>query len=372
MKLPGWKTYKSCGTKSKAAALDVVQAELSKQKRKKEGFVTLGEYIEPFYDYDRCPHIQRIGGGITKKSAKTNRAYIKNHIIPDPVADIPILELRPRDIAAFRARIEKKTLMSPGREGRLSPATVEKIMNILKTVLNEAVLNRDIEYNPCLAVARRNGTENVNLRGVFTIDELKVLFEQKNWKDQEARTCFLLDAMTGMRCGEILALKWGCITEEQIDIQSAWKDTEEMGAPKWGKRRIIPMSIGIKKIIEQYRQVRTLTGQDDLLFCDKAGERRGTTWWTKNFQKAMALSGLPEEGNGGKRTPHSLRHTLNSLLLSSGVNPMLVRAYLGWSEDTRTKLSNVQASYTHFAVMDMQGLVRIVDSLFMPIVGGLV
>ena len=55
--------------------------------------------------------------------------------------------------------------------------------------------------------------------------------------------------------------------------------------------------------------------------------------------------------------------TFNSLLLGSGCNPLLVREYLGWSEQGDA-LTTVQRGYTHFQVMDMQGLMKVIDDVF--------
>jgi hypothetical protein len=54
---------------------------------------------------------------------------------------------------------------------------------------------------------------------------------------------------------------------------------------------------------------------------------------------------------------------LNTLLLVHGVSPILIREYLGWSEDSQ-KLTRVQQGYTHFSVMDMAGLVATIDGIF--------
>lgn len=73
------------------------------------------------------------------------------------------------------------------------------------------------------------------------------------------------------------------------------------------------------------------------------------------------------DADGHKRTPHSLRHSLNTILLADGVSPILVREYLGWSEDSH-KLTKVQRGYTHFSVTDMNGLVQTIDKVFAPLV----
>lgn len=378
IKLPSWKTYKSTGTKNKAAAITVLQEELRKASLTQEGKSTLRAYIEPFYDYERCPHIQRIGQkSISKKSARIIRAYIKNHVLTDPIADMFLYEIKTRDITAFRSRLQKKMVMSQAKKDKngnevppspvrpLSSGTIDKIMNALKTVFGEAVINRDIPYNPCVGIVRL-GSNYDNPRGSFSIEELETFLRRENWNSVEAWNCFRLVAVTGMRCGEVLALPWGCVSEQELAIVNNWKDIDEKGEPKGNKPRTIPIGKSAWCIINEHRATRnTMLGNDDLLFCDPGtGGRHSAQWWKKNFDHAMKTSGLSlYDLDDHKRTPHSLRHTLNTLLLVHGVSPILIREYLGWSEDSQ-KLTRVQQGYTHFSVMDMAGLVATIDGIF--------
>lgn len=139
----------------------------------------------------------------------------------------------------------------------LSLATIDKITNALKTVFGEAVINRDTEYNPCSGVIRLGGS-NENQRGAFTMNELKILFEEKNWTSKEARYCFMETAITGMRCGEILAFPCGCGTEQELAIVNAWKDAHEGGEPKGEKPRTVPNSKSSWRLLGEYRKTRII------------------------------------------------------------------------------------------------------------------
>jgi hypothetical protein len=194
-KLPGWKSYKTTGTRIKSEALTVVQNYLRDQGERTKD-ITLREYAEPFYDYERCPHIQRIGKNITRKSALVIRQYLKNHVFTDPIAEKPLGKITIRDVAEFRARLEKKQVLT-GKGNYLSPSTINKMMAALKVIFTEAVLNRDIPFNPCQGLVRLKPSQNP--RGVFSTEELKRFFDKKNWRNIEAWTCFALDALTGMR-----------------------------------------------------------------------------------------------------------------------------------------------------------------------------
>jgi integrase len=364
-KLPGWKSYKTTGTRIKSEALTVVQNYLRDQGERTKD-ITLREYAEPFYDYERCPHIQRIGKNITRKSALVIRQYLKNHVFTDPIAEKPLGKITIRDVAEFRARLEKKQVLT-GKGNYLSPSTINKIMAALKVIFTEAVLNRDIPFNPCQGLVRLKPSQNP--RGVFSTEELKRFFDKKNWRNIEAWTCFALDALTGMRAGELLAFRWGNYKDDTLYIIEAWKDDKNKGEPKWGKQRFLPVSSCMRRLLEEYKKYRRRVSPNDLLFCDEGtGKRRGPTWLKKHFYAAMKIARIPDtDSDGNKRTPHSFRHTLNTILLSKGCNPLLVRMYLGWSEGGLSKLSPVQHGYTHFSAMSMEKLVQTIDGVFTDI-----
>ena len=78
--------------------------ELIAQKKTKKSApsddLTLSEYAEPFYDWERCPHIARITHRrITSKTARYQRANIKNHVLNDPIAEKRLSAYAPQ---AFR------------------------------------------------------------------------------------------------------------------------------------------------------------------------------------------------------------------------------------------------------------------------------
>ncbi len=228
-KIAGWKDYKTTGTKLKGEAMTVVMQALKEAEQKAEGRMTLRVYADPFYVYESCPHIQRIGRRITKKSARIMRAYLENHLFTDPIANKVMSDITVRDITDYRARLEKKTVAKQGPRieaagKHLAAETINKIMAGVKVIFREACLNRDHLYNPCSGIVRLDPEENP--RGVFTREELLVLFKKENWTNAEARACFLFDSMTGMRCGEVLAFPWGCFLPDfTLDIVNAWKDT---------------------------------------------------------------------------------------------------------------------------------------------------
>lgn len=57
-------------------------------------------------------------------------------------------------------------------------------------------------------------------------------------------------------------------------------------------------------------------------------------------------------------TPHSFRHSLNTLLRDQGVPDEKIRAALGWTNE------KTQDGYTHFSAEHLQDQVEIIDGIF--------
>jgi len=90
--------------------------------------------------------------------------------------------------------------------------------------------------------------------------------------------------------------------------------------------------------------------------------RLGQTWWQRRFISAMKAAGIDYKGRN--ITAHSLRHSLNTHLVSSGLcNMVLVQAYLGWSS-TIKYLTSVQQGYTHIKAIHLEEVATAIDRLY--------
>jgi integrase len=156
---------------------------------------------------------------------------------------------------------------------------------------------------------------------------------------EPSRTLVLVGVLTGMRIGEILALRWKHLDLLRGTIQVRETVSEgQFGSPKTrSSRRDVPMSDPVRKAFEVQRTRARQTGAEDLVFAT----RKQTPLNPKNLlrrvlQPACEALELPAVAW------HSFRHTHATILGEVGESLKTAQALLGHS-DLETTL-NV---YTH-------------------------
>ena len=316
-------TFHSTGETAKARAEEYVLntailkgSELDKKRKEP----TFKEYSSPFYIWDSCPHIRRLldeRKSITHRHARNQRSLLDKYFFIDKISQIKLSEMKRADLIDFRSRLLQKI------PDKLN--TVNKVMTVIKTIIKEALIREDIDKDPTMGLG--NIKETSESPGIFSINELEQLFSIDSfgpWKDLTDHTCFLFASVTGMRRGEILALKWENIDLEKgiVKVYDAWKDIDESGLPKWNNTRITPVLIFRERTLSRLKELKlesNKSGPKDLVFCYADGTRLGNTWWQSRFNNAMEKANIDRVSRNLK--PHSFRHSLNTILRDAGKDP---------------------------------------------------
>lgn len=168
---------------------------------------------------------------------------------------------------------------------------------------------------------------------------------------EDDHAVFMVLAYTGIRAGELCALKWQDIdfTEHTIKITRTYYNPTnnilkyELQTPKTlTSRRTITVDEKVISALEihhakqnKFRSLNEFRWHDnDFVFC--VSRFPGYPIYIKRIEGRMArmlkLSGLPAE-----LTPHSLRHTHTSLLAEAGVGLEEIMERLGHSDDDTTR-----------------------------------
>ena len=348
---------KSTGCSTKAAAERFVLARIEELKAGSPKVEqTLCEYLDPFFVWDRCPHVRRLvdeGKSITPAYTRATRSLIGRRIIPHRVSSLRLQDVTRADVLDFRASLRHE----------MSPRMVNRTMAALKVVFNEALYREDIEKNPCAQVG--NVAEEKTEIGVFTRAELQRMFPLEGpgpWRDHLDFGVFLLAFATAMRRGEILALRWRNVDLEKqlVRVEQSWKDGNELGKPKWGKERVVPLAdLAASRLYDVFDHSEQ-THPESLVFCWADGTRLSDGWWKVRFREGLKRAGIPGEQRVARRLrPHSLRHTAVSLVRGR-VDTALLQDVIGHSDGSTTD------AYTHYSMEDKQLLAREIAKVLSP------
>lgn len=379
----GKRVTRSTQCKLKRDAEEYVRDYLDDLWRRHERRVelrTFGEYSEPFFLWDRCPHVARLrdeGRSIGETHVKKSRQWLESYVLGDPFCETPIGEITRGDLVDLRARVRRKVEASLRERGlfdenyRTGANTTDKVMDSVKTILSEAHFRQDIPADPGARVGKVHRSKRET--GAFTgPEETASLFAERPgiWRDRLGWQVFAFAAHTGLRQSEVLALSWAQLADGILEVNRAWKTPKTIGLPKWGKVRTIPLPEAARQIVVERRAEAPSTTGDALVFCYPDGSRLGVTWWGKRFNNAMSEAGIDRAGRNIR--PHSFRHSLNTHLLANHVNTLLVEAYLGWTRHSPVvvarapdDMGRVQRGYTHLTPSDLRPVASAIDRLYL-------
>lgn len=207
-----------------------------------------------------------------------------------------------------------------------------------------------ITINPFLGVVvpKTNTVKDLN---VFTEDEVKAILQSCKFEYQ--RDMILLSYRTGMRIGEIIALKWDDINIEQAFLMvQRTLSTYRNGKPEFGEpktktsRRRIDLD---KASIEMLKRRKTVDSRE-FVFCKFDG--------SVYSREAIHMKDICATAGVRHRSFHAFRHTHASVLLSRGVHPKIVQERLG-----HAYISITLDTYSHLIPSMQKIVVEVFDNL---------
>ena len=262
------------------------------------------------------------------------------------------LERKPSTVGSYRSTMvhAKKTLGSQQvrrigpedvtrfnralRDAGASASTRAKHLRVLGACLQAAVFYRYAESNPVreMPPAQRPRPERKEA-AYFENDELPELF--LHLRVEPYRTLCLVALKTGMRQGELLALRWCDVDLEEAVIRVRRSRTGgTIGTPKNRERRDVDLISDIVEALARLRCEWGSVGDDGLVFpgAGGIGFLTPSVVLRRHLYPAMARAGVARVGPTlEKRTFHSFRHTFAKRALERGAQITWLSRHLGHS-----------------------------------------
>ncbi len=284
---------------------------------------TVREYLERWLQEYVVPNL-------AAKTAQEYARMIRKYVIPC-VGAVRLTELTPLRLVSFYNKMQREGSLRGN--GGLSAQTVVHLHRVLHKALQQAVKWQILIRNPADA-AQPPKCQRIEMR-VLPDDQVSKLLIAA-----EGTTLYmpvLLAISTGMRRGEVLALKWQDVDMDAgfLSVRRSLEQTRaglSFKSPKNSKsKRTVVMPANLARALVKHKGIQAQNklllgeGYQDLgmVCCYPDGRPVNPNYLTSAFPGLLQRAGLPHIRF------HDLRHTHATMLLAQGVHPKIVSERLG-------------------------------------------
>lgn len=331
---------------------------------------TVKDAAVAFLDY--CEGRRQRRERMTTKNYKVMEGHVYNYICPDPkrhegkkrvarlklfdggIGGIKMSNLRTRVVTDFRDRL---------REAGVTVVTARKILSTLQQIVGNAVSLDWVAINVAKGV-KVIGRRDESARKIVppSKEAMRALLAVA---DQDFRVKLAFASSTGVRAGELHALRWHHIdfTRAEVRIETRVDSYGDEDVTKTvAGMRTIPLSQQLVLMLKEWKLRTKRKKAEDLVFPNKRG------WYTSHDnmvkRKFLPLFDLVEEKhkNEGVNEPpperfnwHALRHFAVSCWIEADLKPKTVQTFAGHSslQVTMDRYGHLFKSDDHNIAMDM-------------------
>ena len=285
--------------------------------------LTVGEFLDR---WERDWAVNNISPKTLERFAELTKSNVRPHI-----GSLSLQKLKPVHCAELYAK-----LLREGRKkgGGLAPRTVGQVHGVLHRALGHALKWGLISVNPCSAAEPP----------MVATTEIEILTEDQVYdvlQKLRGRPMYVLAAVglsTGLRRGELLALRWKDIDFDTANLQVELSLEQTKAGlrfkepkTKHGRRRLaLPASIVAElRFFRRQQQEQRLAlglgkdGPDALVFRRVTGEPLRPDNVSSEWRRLVRVLGLP------KVTLHAWRHTHASQLIRLNMDVLTISRRLG-------------------------------------------
>ncbi|MGO1044263.1 tyrosine-type recombinase/integrase [Clostridioides difficile] len=285
-----------------------------------------------------------------------------NHIKDTNIGKIKLKDLKVTNLQMYYNDILKNK--------NVSPSTIKYVNKILKSALDQAEKERYILSNPCKYVILPKVEERKEVP-VFSLEEQTIFLN--SLENNRLKLLYKLALGTGLRMGELLALRWSDI-DIKVGLVSVSKTLKRVrkfettdsiksfiseGKPKTKTSfRTVPIPSKLLKDIKEHKKFQLeeklkageLYEDNDFVFATKLGNSIEPRNLVRNYTKSL------EKANIEYRKFHALRHTYATRLFENGVQIKIIQVLLGHSS-----MKITSDTYTHVLPDEKNNAVEVLN-----------
>lgn len=296
-----------------------------------------------------------------QRRVESERAIVRTGLTVGMAGDIyvehleHVLERKPSTLGDYRSilrahaipffgerpleRIEgdqlRRYIAAKKRDG-LATKTVTNQLIFLHGLFAFAVKRGWLQANPVAAVDRPRAPEvDADIR-YLELEEVEALLRAvgEDYLGPTEHALYLVAAMTGLRQGELVALRWTDVDWQAGRVRVRRNYTrQQFGTPKSRRSsRSVPMTDRVATTLERHFQRSVFQADQDLVFCHPhTGGPLDASKLRRRFKEALKRAALRPVRF------HDLRHTFGTHCASAGVSLRTLQEWMG-HRDFKTTL----------------------------------
>lgn len=256
------------------------------------------------------------------------RLYLRLHLVPY-FGDRPLREITVEQIEAFME-------FQMGESG-LARSTVANHVNFLHAIFKRGMRDGIVEANPVTAAERPpTPAPDADFRHL-SMEEVEAVIRAVSDDDlgKTDAAIILTAAMTGLRQGELIALRWRDVdfAAGVIRVFRSYSRGRLTTPKSKGSKRSVPMDDQVAAALDRHSKASLYTDEDDLVFAHPH---------TGHFLDASALLIRFKAALGRAEFEpvrfHDLRHTFATILASSGTPMRTIQEWMGHADIQTTEI----------------------------------
>ena len=227
------------------------------------------------------------------------------------------------DYDDFRMWLSERMLK--GLSNRSNSRALSSIKSFFKFIEKKYGIFNEIVFKIKSPKFTKSLPKNITENNLYKMLQIIKNFHDDEWENDRDMAIFLLLYCCGLRINECLAIKLSnFIAKDSIKILGKGK-----------KERIVYVLPVVINALDRYKSSCPYL-IENYLFLSKTGKKYSATAFEKVMQNIRTFLNLPDT-----ITPHSLRHSFATDLLSNGVDLRIIQEMLGHSSLKTTQI------YTH-------------------------
>ena len=291
-----------------------MMAEASNRRARGDS-VTFEQACDEYLRY--VEHVRQIDSATVKDYRGVIDGYLR-----DEFGELSIDAITPDLIDAYKERLIA--------EGRLSARVIVRHLTVLHGIFKRARRAYGLERNPASAdLVERPRVVYTGEFDTFTGEEVELL--ARGAQDEQDGAIYRVAAFTGLRQGELLALRWSDVdfVGGLLHVRRNYTDGREK-MPKGKRVRSVPMTPRVVDTLGRLKDRGYLAEDGDLVFCNGVGDYLDSWALRRRYYRALKKAGLR------RIRFHDLRHCFGSAAITK-LDAYAVQSYMGHQHYSTTQ-----------------------------------